>query len=423
MLARTCPGAFARAAAPQGNTMHRSPRNHISDLRGTGRLAIDAIAGVTGLVEELHTTIADKPLRFADPLTRAAVTGTTGAVYRTVRGVTRVVGSGIDIALRALAPALGEMESPPRRDALVGTLNGVLGDYLAETGNPLAIGMQLRSAGRRLELTREALAHALPGAGGRVVVLVHGLCMNDRQWNRAGHDHGAALARDLGCTAVYLQYNSGLHISTNGRQFAGLLEALLAAWPVPVHTLTIVAHSMGGLVARSAHACATEAGHAWPARLRELVFLGTPHHGAPLERGGQWLELQYGNTAYIAPFARLGKIRSAGITDLRHGLLRDEDWDGHDRFAKRADPRQPLPLPEGVRCYAVAARLGAAAATRTAAVVGDGLVPVSSALGKHRDAHHRLAFAPEHLHVVEPASHFDLLSSPAVYERLLGWLG
>jgi hypothetical protein len=51
-------------------------------------------------------------------------------------------------------------------------------------------------------------------------VLLHGLCMNDLQWRRAGHDHGRALARDLDYTPVYLRYNSGLHISTNGRRFS-----------------------------------------------------------------------------------------------------------------------------------------------------------------------------------------------------------
>ena len=76
----------------------------------------------------------------------------------------------------------------------------------------------------------------------------------------------------------------------------------------------------------------------WPARLDDLVFLGTPHHGAPLERAGNWVDLLLGATPYAAPFARLGKLRSAGITDLRHGNLLDEDWVGRDRFAPRRSP-------------------------------------------------------------------------------------
>ena len=48
-------------------------------------------------------------------------------------------------------------------------------------------------------------------------MLVHGLCMNDLQWTQKSGDFEAALARDLGYTVIHLHYNSGLHISTNGR--------------------------------------------------------------------------------------------------------------------------------------------------------------------------------------------------------------
>ena len=208
-----------------------------------------------------------------------------------------------------------------------------------------------------------------------MLVLVHGLCRNDRRWERDGHNHGTELARDLAYTAAYLHYNTGLHISTNGRAFAQILEALVAAWPVPLKEVSILAHSMGGLVARSAHHYASAAGHAWPRKLRKLVFLGTPHHGAPFERTGHRFGLLLEKTPYTAPFARLGKVRSAGITDLRHGYVLDEDWKGHDRFANRVDSRRPLPLPKRVQCYTIAATIGHAPASRRDQLIGDGLVP------------------------------------------------
>jgi pimeloyl-ACP methyl ester carboxylesterase len=153
-------------------------------------------------------------------------------------------------------------------------LNGVLGDHLADTANPLALKMQFR------------LRNMPQNSGGRIVVLIHGLCMSDLQWTRRDHDHGAALARDFGYTPVYLSYNSGLHISTNGRALAESLEALITQWPAPVEDFVIIGHSMGGLVARSACHYGEEADHLWRRKLRKLVFLGTPHHGAPLERIG-----------------------------------------------------------------------------------------------------------------------------------------
>jgi hypothetical protein len=298
--------------------------------------------------------------------------GITGLVYKNVRGVARLVGGSIDALLGLLGPALSPERDPPtrpnaKREALVAALNGVLGDYLAATDNPLATPLALRSEGHPLRLESAALARRLPDAGGRLLVLAHGLCMGDLQWRRQGHDHGAALGRDLGYTPVYLHYNSGRHISLNGRAFARELEQLIGQWPQSLERLVILGHSMGGLVARSALHCARLEGHRWPDRLDDLVFLGTPHHGSPLERTGHWADVVLEATPYAAPFARLGKVRSAGITDLRHGNLVDEDWVGRDRFARRGGDRQHLRLPDGVRCYAIAASLAAEGKRRTTA--------------------------------------------------------
>jgi pimeloyl-ACP methyl ester carboxylesterase len=207
----------------------------------------------------------------------------TGHVYRAVRGVTRAVGGGLDALLGQLAPLVADVPDTSSREALVAALNGVLGDYLARTANPLAIAMRMRRDGVPLGLERDALAARVSRPSSTLVLAVHGLCMNDLQWSRAGHDHAEALARDLGGTAVYLRYNSGLHVSTNGRELAALLEALVDAWPVPVARIVVLGHSMGGHVARSAAHYVGLAGHRWRTVLESLVFLGTPHRGSPLE--------------------------------------------------------------------------------------------------------------------------------------------
>jgi pimeloyl-ACP methyl ester carboxylesterase len=282
--------------------------------------------------------------------------------------------------------------------------------------------MRLRRDGAALSLARDDLRAAIPEATGKILVLIHGLAMNDLQWRRQGQDFGAALARDLGFTPVHAHYNSGLHVSANGRMLGALLEQLVAQWPVPVEDLTIVAHSMGGLVARSAHHYGTAAGLAWPGRLRSIVFLGTPHHGAPLERGGNALDFIIGLTPYSAPFARLGKVRSAGITDLRYGNLLDEDWEGRDRFARARDERRPVPLPAGVDCYAIAAAMGEDPDALHHRVLGDGLVPVASALGRHRSPRRVLAFPKDHQWIGRGMKHLDLQTRPEVYERIRAWL-
>lgn len=306
---------------------------------------------------------------------------------------------------------------------MLAALNGVLGDRLQDSGNPLAQAMELRHAGRRLPLENRALLHErLAPATPHLIVLLHGLCMNDAQWRRNGHDHGAFLAQALGATPVYLRYNSGLHISTNGREFARQLEWLAAQWPVPLQSITLIGHSMGGLVARAACEEGRQSHHRWWPRLRHLVFLGTPHHGAPLERAGHGLDVLLASTPFTAPFTRLGQLRSAGITDLRHGHVRDADWQGRERFGSGADHREPLPLPEGVACFAVAATLAPQRGLLAERLSGDGLVPLRSALGQHDDPRRRLVFARESQRTVYRTGHLELLSSPVVAGQLQAWL-
>ncbi len=393
-------------------------RNQVDDLRGASRLAVEATKGITDLVEAMHHTIGGGPAvlgRTLEVPTRIL----TAPVYGSIRAVTRLVGGRIDAALAQLAPLLGETRARPEHEAILAVLNGVLGDYLRETNNPLAIEMRFRHEGRELVLAREELRAAIPHAGGKLLVLVHGSCLNDLQWNRRGHDHGAALARDLGVAPVYLHYNSGLHISTNGRAFAEVLEDLVTQWPARIDELVILGHSMGGLVARSACHYGELARHAWRQSLGKLICLGSPHHGAPLERGGNWIDVLLGMTRYSAPLARLGQIRSAGVTDMRFGNVLDEHWQGRGRFEPGPDRRVPLALPDGVSCYAIAATTTAEPAARLAS---DGMVPVDSALGRCDRAALTLGFPDAHRWIAFGTGHLDLLDRPEVYAKIRSWL-
>ena len=392
-----------------------------SDLRGLTQLGFDAALGITDLVEAMHhTIISGAGIVGTPPAGRPS--GITGFVYGTVRGTTRLIGRGINTALRAVTPAAAPEASSPARELTLAVLNGVWGDHLAASNNPLAITSSLRIGGRPLALGREELAARIAQPSGRLLILAHGLCMNDLQWLRDGHDHGQALARDLGLSPVYLHYNSGRHVSENGHDFAELLEQLLAQWPVPVEELVILGHSMGGLVARSAVFQARQRRHAWTSVLSKLVFLGTPHHGAALERGGHQVDMLFGISPYVAPFARLGKVRSAGITDLRFGNLQTADWHGRDRHSQRHDDRRSTPLPAGVDCFIVAATKAMKVGGLHSRVVGDGLVPLASALGEHREAQHTLKVPKHHTRIVTAADHWDLLNREDVYAQLRAWL-
>jgi pimeloyl-ACP methyl ester carboxylesterase len=410
--------------APAASINHLRP----SDLRAIAQLATQATRGVTRMTEGVHHAVLRS--MGAPDNQQAQTGGIAGFVYRTVHGVTELVGKGLQTAFTKLEPLLETLvDQPPEtpeREAVLAALNGVMGDQLVQTHNPLATPMTLRYQGRALNLRAMP---PMPGATGKVLLLIHGLCMNDLQWRAQPtdnpakvSDHATALAVQLGYTPVYLRYNTGLHTSQNGRELASMLEQLLAKWPVPVQELTVVVHSMGGLVIRSAVHCAQQGGLHWPHQLKNIVFLGTPHHGAPLERAGNWVDVILGANPFSKPFAKLGQLRSAGITDLRFGHVLDADWQGHDRFRKRSDSRQPLPLPQGVACYTVAATTAAKRSPLADRLIGDGLVPLASALGQHIDPRHQLVFAKTEQVIVYRTNHMALLHSPEVTHQMLRWL-
>lgn len=385
----------------------------VEQLRGTTKLALEATRAVTDLVEEMHHVIGGGPEVLGRPFLELVKLLST-PTYESIRGVTSLVGAGLELALQALEPMLSRAGAD--RGFLIAVLNGVLGDYLAATKNPLAIPMELRRDGSALDLSPAALAARFP-EGDRLLVLVHGSSADDAYWKRNGHEHGAALAKALGVVPLYVRYNSGLHVSENGRSLSAQLEQLVTRWPRPVTELVLLGHSMGGLVSRSACLDAEANARTWRTTLRALVTLGTPHHGSPLERGGNWIDVLLEGSRYSAPLAKLGRIRSAGVTDLRFGNVLDEHWAGRDRFEFGEDLRGPMTLPKGVRCYAVAATRSPPGTTT---LQGDGLVPVDSALGKDVKPERTLNF--DETLVLFNAGHLDLLDRAEVFEQLRAWL-
>ena len=385
----------------------RPPMVDGNDLRGAHRLLVDAVIGTTDLVEAVHASVLGWPRRVIGLAPKPDTGGIPGLAYNGVRGIARLAGSGIDRLLRWMPNTRGEMDRHPQREALIAVLNGVLGDHLVATDNPLALTATLRMSGRPLVPDRDALAISHPDAGARLLVMVHGLCMNDLQWQQGRHHHGDTLADELGFKVTHWHYNSGLPIADNGRAFSDLLQQLVDAWPVPVERIAILAHSMGGLVARAAIATAQADESDWLRKLDTLVSLGTPHLGAPLERAGELLQNVLGISAHSAPFTALGGLRSAGIQDLRQGSLR---------------VRHP-PLPAHVRAYAVAASTQPRRVDGSIrSLHGDGLVPVASAFGEHEDPALGLGVPEHHRLLVHRTGHLGLLSHPRVHARLRDWL-
>ena len=159
-------------------------------------------------------------------------------------------------------------------------------------------------------------------------MLVHGLMNTETIWEFSdGGDYGSYLARDGGFTPLYVRYNTGLAIVDNGLAFARLLDQLLSVFPVPVEELLLVGYSMGGLVVRAACHAAVEKSAAFLPLVRQAIYVGTPHLGAPYERLGRIVSsvLQAVDDPYTKLVADIADIRSAGLQDLGDADLRHED--------------------------------------------------------------------------------------------------
>jgi pimeloyl-ACP methyl ester carboxylesterase len=380
-----------------------------AEVKAVGELVGGALAGAGTLVRDVHAAIADRAFDAVGPggaSARVVHDNVSAAVYGRVRAALGAVprGAGNALALRAPDDAPALVDSP--RGALgLAVLNAFTGDALVTEGSPLALDMTLRR--HRAE------------PSGRLAIFVHGLGETDTAWRlRATGErpgYGALLHRDFGYTPLELRYNTGRHISDNGRALAALLEETCDAWPEPIEDIVLVGHSMGGLVARSA--CHYGRSQRWTQRVTHVVCLGSPHLGAPLEKGANVLGWALSRAPETRPFARVVNGRSAGIKDTRFGACIEEEWCGCDPDELLTDRCQDVPfLPRARLCF-VAATVGR---EPLGTVVGDLLVRVASASGAGRTR--RIPFGADDGLRLDGLTHFDLLNHPAVYEQIRAWL-
>jgi pimeloyl-ACP methyl ester carboxylesterase len=399
-----------------------------AEVKAIGELAGRTLAGGAGMIRDLHMAVAERAFVAAGPGSapaRVVHDGVAEALYGGVRtalgALPRGAGSAVARSAHDEGPTLAQS---PRGSLALAALNAYLGDALVADDSPLALAMTVRHRGTDLALEPEALSQALPDAGSRVAIFVHGLGETDASWRlRADAQqpgYGARLRRDLGHTPLELRYNTGLHVSENGRALAALLQDLHEAWPVAIEEVVIVGHSMGGLVARSACHYGSVADHAWTSAVRHVFCLGSPHLGAPLEKGVNALSWALGRVPETRPLANLLRVRSAGIKDLRYGACVEEDWRDCDPDELLTDRCQDVPFLPGARFYFVAATLTRRPDAPLGAILGDLLVRVPSASGAGR--RRKLGFAIEDGHHVGGVTHFDLLNHPAVYDQIRGWI-
>lgn len=403
--------------------MSESVPQRRAEVRALARLAGDELGGAVDGIGAIHRAVSDRvfaTVRLGVGPAAAPVKvvhdAITDSVYRIISGA--AVGAGM-VAERAVdvpgvAPSRTVLGS-----GLLAAVQGLIGDELEENRPILAAPMTFRVDGN--PVPPETIAADAPRTG-HVVVFLHGLVETEHAWRLGGRPtYAERLSEDLSCACVQVRYNSGLHISENARQLGELLQRLVESWPVPVRRLSLIGHSMGGLIARAACFDAEQSGTPWVRSVSEVVSLGSPHLGAPLEQVVHRLSALLALVPETRPIGNLLRRRSSGIRDLRFGSLVDEDWRGLDADALGRRAVREVPLLAGAEHYFVTASVTRSPRHPLGRVIGDGLVLTGS--GSGRSHARRLGFAEENGLHVPGANHFTLLNSDAVYSALRRWLG
>ncbi len=405
-----------------------------SEMRAVGRFGGEAVAAGAALIEEFHAGIAGRPFEVLGQAAKPVQVihdEVSGAAYGAVRGGMRaLIRGGSELRARQVLedPATPPLGERPIASLVLGALNGITGDRLRAWDSELTLSMGLCRLGGAASEDPAAIAAAVSDPHRRVAIFIHGLCETEMAWRLPARGtapesrlvYGDCLERELDYTSLYLRYNTGLHISENGRRLGELLEGLLAAWPTEIEELVLVGHSMGGLVARGACHLGSGAGQRWTDRVTHVFCLGTPHLGADLEKGTNALSWALARLPETRALSTALNVRSVGIKDLRYGSCLDEDWADFDPDELLRDRCGEVPfLPHATYCF-VGAALAPAPVGR---MLGDLLVRMPSASGAGNGRGRRIPFEPEYGHELPGLTHFDLLCHPAVLEQLLIWLG
>jgi pimeloyl-ACP methyl ester carboxylesterase len=396
------------------------------EVRALGALGGTGLARFGVLAKGMHQATAQRVFGALGPIgwpVRIMHDGISRVAYGTVSAglgaVPRAIGA---VGARTVPPGARRLTDSPGGTLALAALNGFYGDSLARKHGDLALELTVRRGGREVQTDSAGLAAAYPDATGKLAVFVHGLCETEHAWQliQSRPSYGQQLRSELGYTPVDVRYNTGLHVSDNGRRLAEVLEHVVRGWPEPVEEVVLVGHSMGGLVARSACHYSEVAGGDWTRSVRHVFCLGTPHLGAPLERAANRAGWALSRLPETQPFADLVNLRSAGIKDLRYGSCIEEDWCDCDPDEYLRDRCKEVPFLDCARYYFVGATLSREPDTRFGRAIGDLLVQYVSASGNGPTR--RIPFAAENGRHLGGTNHLQLLNHPAVYEQMRGWL-
>ena len=412
-----------------------------SPLNGGLRLLDEGINKGTQRIEELHNSISERPYKTLQhiPLLNVVTAPLERAQHSISSGIYRALRKAGHLVLRNAIQLESKPYLPPAvkaagTDTVIGAainsaINGAIGDHLESTDNSLALSMGFYHQNEPVKLQGESLQKQFPKLSGKICILVHGLCVNESAWRSYSQQHwgkpqdfGQLLQEDLGYTPFYVRYNSGRHISHNGRDLDLLIEELIQNYPMDVKDIVIIGHSMGGLIARSANHFTTSSHTQWHTQLSQVICLGSPHLGAPLEQVAHLGTSLLDQISFTQPIAKIIQQRSIGIKDLRYGYVTDEDWAGQDQDSLEGNKRKAAQKLQHVKYSFIGSSLSNDTQHPVAHTLGDILVPVKSSTGDHHAEELRVPYCDERYKLLGGINHIALQNHPLAYDQIKDWL-
>lgn len=387
--------------------MSTTKKKNSNGLQGSLKLAGETFEQATTRVHEFHRAISDMPFKAVGTATLSASkpiedvhNELTDLVYSVVKGTGKGLLDGAAMMANAVSTADLNGKSAQRLSAVSSAIHGLIGDHLAVSRNPIQIKAGFYEGCHLVDLSPEGLASTYPNATPHLVVFAHGLCCDESVWNMYSKPedvHSAPYAQKLAhrfeVTPMFLRYNTGLSIESNGRRYRRLLKRLVTNWPVPVESVTLIGHSMGGLVGRVAVQDMGPEDAKLAAVLQDVISLGTPYTGSPVARIADAGEALLGGFELSRPISKVLGVRSTGIRNLQKGL-------------------GPLKTSDGtpINFHLMGATMSTNAGSWVTEAVGDGLVQMSSALADESGKAQRLAFASKH--------HMRLVNDNEIYQQI-----
>lgn len=308
-----------------------------------------------------------------------------------------------------------------------GILPGVLGLFKNSRSNKknfFNIDMSLRVDGEDVSPTQLNLPLRFQEKSKKIILFVHGLMDDEKCWQRPkeeGPAFGKLFEEKTNHIVLYIRYNTGLHISTNGKKLNKILNRLELLYGDHFNEIDLVGHSMGGLILRSTGHYGEKEFSPWIPKLKSVFLISVPSYGSFVEQFANATSF-FLSKFYFFHVGWIGKVidlRSDGIKDLRLGYMVDEDWDHPTRTNKPFHfKRTPITPIKSVKYHLILGNMGKTESSIVGKVLGDGMVHKKSAIGKSFFMDTDPIHDGSTLKEFSSTGHISILNKPEVFEYI-----